>query len=322
MAKELKGGRPINLSNQPGCIIALSAPVFLAGAFLIEQSMFGRGERSALIGLGVFGGILFLVGGLILAAGVTKIRAARREQLRRDAHPVEPWRWTGQWDSPDLADINRNAAVFSWTFAILFNAIAWPAAYAAIHAANPGNHAVYFVLLLPAATMALLAWAIYLTVRRMKFGRCTLHLETLPGCIGGYLAGTIETPRPIHDANSVRLVLRCIQRTTTNSFNLNSGRSHRRAWDEPLWEKEQKLTGVLPQGIPVSFRIPPDRRATEKFSARDEILWRLSVHADTPGADFSAEFLVPIFHAEAAQPKGFIPEAEKLAAKLRATSSR
>src|SRR5206468_11930477 len=137
--------------------------------------------------------------------------------------------------------------------------------------------------------MAMLGWAIYLTVRRFKFGRSILHLQTLPGCIGGYLAGTIETSHPIHAATSVRLVLRCIQRTTTHSRSLNDGRSRRSTWDEPLWEKEQILSGVPATGIPVSFEIPPRRRATGKMSDRDEIVWRLSVHADTPGADYAAE---------------------------------
>src|SRR5207249_1863351 len=142
---------------------------------------------------------------------------------------------------------------FSWIFAIILSAIAWPAAWSAIHGANPGNHAVYFILLLPAGAMAMLGWAIYLTVRRFKFGRSILHLQTLPGCIGGYLAGTIETSHPIHAATSVRLVLRCIQRTTTHSRSLNDGRSRRSTWDEPLWEKEQILSGVPATGIPVSF---------------------------------------------------------------------
>ena len=119
------------------------------------------------------------------------------------------------------------------------------------------------------------------------------------------------------DLESVRLILRCIQRTTTSSLNLNTGHSRRSTVDEPWWEKEQKLSGVSPQGIPVSFQIPPGRRATEKVSGCEEILWRLSVHADTPGADYAAEFLVPIFNARSTQPEDFIPAAEALAAPLR-----
>src|ERR1700758_3654818 len=100
MMEELKAGQPIDLSSRPGCIVALAVPVFVGGGFLIEQSLLGRGERSALIGLGMFGALLLLVGGLILAAGITKLRAIRRERLAREAHPDEPWLWTGQWNSP------------------------------------------------------------------------------------------------------------------------------------------------------------------------------------------------------------------------------
>jgi hypothetical protein len=35
--------------------------------------------------------------------------------------------------------------------------------------------------------LALLASAIYFTLRRLRFGRSTLVLETIPGCIGGWL---------------------------------------------------------------------------------------------------------------------------------------
>ena len=85
----------MDLNSRPGCIFAFSVPVLVAGGFLIEQSFVAPGERSALIGIRVIGAILLLVGGLFVAAGVNKIRAIRRERAARQAHPDEPWRWTG-----------------------------------------------------------------------------------------------------------------------------------------------------------------------------------------------------------------------------------
>jgi hypothetical protein len=143
--------------------------------------------------------------------------------------------------------------------------------------------------------------------------------ETIPGCIGGWLAGTIET-RAALVADTMHVDLRCIRRVTTGS-----GRD-RMTTESTVWEDTQVLTGRLPPGkaggsaIPVAFRLPADVPPTERPDSRNEIYWKLRAHAAMGGPDYVAEFSVPVFHAAATQPAGFVPAADRVAERLRDAS--
>jgi hypothetical protein len=124
------------------------------------------------------------------------------------------------------------------------------------------------------------------------------------------------TRATLRDAEGVRLALRCIRRETR-------GRGkNRRTVERTIWEDEQTLVGKLPadraggSAVPVAFRIPHDCEPT-RDGYGDGIIWRLRVRAAMPGADYAADFTVPVFAAE--QPDEFVPQAEPLAARLRAS---
>jgi hypothetical protein len=164
--------------------------------------------------------------------------------------------------------------------------------------------------------LIILGGAIYLTVRYKKFGRSYFELETLPGCIGGWLAGTVRTKASLRDAESVRLALRCIHRETRGR-----GKSPRTI-ERTLWEDVQTLTGKLAidrdggNAVPVAFRIPGDCQPTLDRHP-EVIIWRLRIRAAMPGADYAADFTVPVFAER--QPDDFVPQAEPRAATLRAS---
>jgi hypothetical protein len=169
----------------------------------------------------------------------------------------------------------------------------------------------------------LLGIATRYTIRRLKFGRSYFEMETIPGSIGGWLAGTIRTSADLRDAENIRLTLRCVNRVT------RGGGDNRSTDESTLWEDEQIFTGKLPGDraggaasgttIPVAFRIPRDSQPT-RDSHHDDIIWRLHIRAAMPGADYAADFTVPVFDAE--QPETFIPLAEPQAAKLRASRAQ
>jgi hypothetical protein len=311
------GGSSLNASSGTGagCMTVFGLAFFGAGALVVQQAIFGRVKQGDRTSMGVFGSIFAIVGATIIAGGIWSIGTARRQNALRAAKPDEPWLWSPVWVSGMIPDKSGSTTIFSWIFAAIWNCVGWPAAWSAISSASAGSGAAYFALLLPAIGVATVAWAIYLTIRRLKFGRSTLELETLPGCIGGWFAGTIQTRGAIF-ADQVHITLRCIRRTTSNSKN-----SH--TTDDIEWGDEQNLVGRLPTGkqggsaIPVSFSIPPKCIPTESISARSEILWKLLVHAPMPGADYVTEFVIPVFDAPQTQAPGFIPAAERAAAKIR-----
>jgi hypothetical protein len=301
-----------------GCLIVFGLPFFLIGAFLAEQAIFGTVQKSSDRLPMACGGLLFAaVGAAIIMGGIWAVRSARRTRALRDAQPDQPWLWNSDWAAGAIPDSAGVGAIALWVFALLWNGLSWPITILAMREARR-DPKVFLVLIFPAVGLAILWGAIYQTLRRMKFGRSVLELETLPGCVGGWLAGTIQTAAPLAP-ESLHLSLRCIRRTTTGSG------KQRHTSESVLWEAEQSLTGKLDLGkhggnaIPVSFQIPARCRPTEQIASRDEILWRLRAHAAVPGADYAADFLVPVFDAaDRMQPQGFVPRAEAPAARLRA----
>src|SRR5439155_17480592 len=121
-----------------GCLTVFGSIFFLARAFVVEQSIFGvvdtRGTRLGMAGMGT---LFMAVGGLIIYGGLWAGRMSRRENAAREAHPDEPWLWRPEWSVTTISDSSNAIAIGSWIFAIIWNAIAWPAAFAAIHAATP-----------------------------------------------------------------------------------------------------------------------------------------------------------------------------------------
>ena len=220
------------------------------------------------------------------------------------------------WASGTVKDGSLSNVILTWIFALVWNGLAFGITFAVAMKQKAGTPDKYIILAFPAVGVLILLLAIYVTVRYLKFGRSRLELETLPGCIGGWLAGTIHTRAPLRDAEMIRLTLRCIRREERGSG------KNRRRWDRTIWEEEQVLAPSLPTGreggieIPVAFRIPSDCSPTFD-SPRDDILWQLLVRAPMPGADYAADFAVPVFAVR--QPPRFVPRAEAQAAKVRAS---
>jgi hypothetical protein len=240
---------------------------------------------------------------------------------QRPHHPAHvpggPWMAKKQWAAGRVYDNSRGPLILVWIITLIWNTVTWSIVLSdGRRQLVTGKPESYIMLLFPAIGLIPLAIAIYLTVRHLKFGRSVLELETVPGCVGGWLAGTIRTSVALRDHESVRVALRCVRRVTRGSG------KNRRTSESTLWEDEQTLIGKLAadrdggNAIPVAFRIPGSCEPT-RDRHRDDIIWRLRVRAAMPGADYAADFTVPVFVEQ--QPENFVPQVEALAARLRAS---
>ena len=192
-----------------------------------------------------------------------------------------------------ITDDSGALTLVIWLFALVWNAISFPTFFLALGKGDAGK-AIWLVLLFPLIGMGLLSVALYLTAQHWKYGRCELELETMPGRIGGWIGGTIQTTTVI-DVNTggMKIALKCINRVTTGSGK-NSN-----TYEHVLWQQQQTLTGKLPRlgtglGLPVAFQIPPDCAQTRDDS-RNAIVWRIVATASEPGIDFKTTFTVPVF---------------------------
>jgi hypothetical protein len=116
------------------------------------------------------------------------------------------------------------------------------------------------------------------------------EMDSVPGQVGGTLAGKITLPAELRPNGNFTLGLRCVNRVTSN----NSGSTSASTWEHVLWNDEQTASSDG-ANVPVAFYIAPDTPASDYSNGNNEIIWRLSAGAPTAGGKFDAQFEVPVF---------------------------
>lgn len=230
----------------------------------------------------------------------------------------QPWLRNRRWVSGRIRDQSNVFVFCSVLFSVVLNTIAWLAVVAAWRDRTHGLALLFFPLIFVALGAALLAWTIRQIMVRLKFGRSVFEMETLPGTVGGWLAGTIRAPAAFDAPKGIRLELECVARVTPRDFN-NKTSTH----EDILLVGKQSLSRNLPREggrtcIPIAFQIPSDAKPSGR-DGNSPVFWRLRARAPQRGADYDATFIVPVFHVPGASSTE--PKAETLAAPLRTAQS-
>ncbi len=265
--------------------------------------------RWELVGfLGVFGLVFFSVGFGIMMAGLLGGRNARKNQTLSGLHPNEPWLQDEKWASGEIRSGGKGMALGLTLFAVVWTLISTPALFA-FHEEFfiRENRAILFALIFPLVGLGLLAAAIYLWIRYLKYGQVTLQLQTLPGVIGGSFSGAIVIPKTLIATEGVRMALRCQRHVVSGSGKNRSVRV------TDLWSHEEIITDQrrTPTGgtlLPVLFQIPYECHEVDTSNESNKVQWKLEATAATPGVDFHAEFDVPVFRTAESDPDYVVPK--------------
>ena len=256
---------------------------------------FRNGEHDAGM-LVLFGLIFCAIGfGLMIAAVFAGRWLKKRSQLQAQ-HPGEPWLWREDWASGLIQSTDRATVLGAWIFALFWNGVSSFVFFVVPQELAKGNKGVIIALIFPVIGVALLVWAVRATIRWRKFGQSVFKMISVPGVIGGGLAGGIQIPHKLHASEGVRVRLVCLQRVTTGSG------KNRSTTENVLWEDEKVITKDPVSDprhtvVPVFFQIPPGWPATDS-EGNQTIVWRLEAKAKVPGVDYFAQFEVPVFVTE------------------------
>lgn len=293
-------------------VILLAGGLALLGLGVSQLQRAGGRPNAEAVVPGVIGAVLTFGSLAYLRFARSAVRAAAAEAARRAQFPDQPWKWKKEWQQPVIEAKTGGTAVALWIFAVFWNGVSAPAAWA-FFTGQIKSGAGVVVLLFPLVGLGLLWAAIYQTVRHRKYGRTRFVPSGLPGVIGGYLGGVIEVPARVVLEADARLSLKCIRRETRGSG------KNRRTTENVLWEREELIarekwvTGLGGTRIPVLFYIPAGQPDTDDRDRNNEIVWRLAASAATPGVDFATQFDVPVFATgeTAAPPEAGTPMLEE-----------
>jgi hypothetical protein len=269
----------IKFFGSPLCLAAL-----LAAMVAVTRARDGRWEQAALAasiaiacagaGIGAIWWVRFHARAPVVA-----------EQLRA-ANPDAPWMWREDWAAGEVRTSARHDANRLTVIAIAWCVATFPIFFIVPHQAiRNADNFVLPSLIFPLAGVVMLVWAMRMRQRTRENGESRFVMASVPGQIGGSLAGAIQVDRPLAVGREVALELACINRTTRGAWHSLT------TWDWILWRAEQTSMSDSTGAIPVAFMIGPDCRPSDDSNVRSRIVWRLSAKAGI----YRAEFEVPVF---------------------------
>lgn len=293
---------PATAGGGSGCLILFGLPFITVGVLAALLSLGYLPIDDAEINgprwlLTAFGGV-FASAGLGVAwlglSGMFRDRAARR---RKEEYPLEPWFWDHGWDkrwaeSGSLGPAIQGFVAFLF-FAAFLSMFNW---WAFFSDEGPWPLKV-FILLFDLIALAVLFGAIYSLFQYFKYGKSRLHFARFPFRPGHSLEGGLEANRRLLTADRIALTLRYIEEVTEVT-GTGKNRSSRQVL-YGLHEVKQEIDARMFQGgsvaeIPISLRLPAGDYAT-KLLETPRRYWELEVKAETPGIDYLARFLVPVY---------------------------
>ncbi len=259
-----------------------------------DAVLFPELRVSMLLFHGIFGGVFALVGAVVLIAGLVSIFGGGRARKLERQFPAEPWKWREDWASGVVKSDNRKTAVGLVVFAVFWIGISTIVLISMIASGgSPPVMAWLVILLFEAIGIGMLVWAIRELRVAKRYGAAELHLASVPGVIGGKLAGVVTLPDYAEPYEEYRVELVC-ERT------VRRGKSTTRVkeWSAELKLDPKKLPakrdGVQ---IPILFGIPYGLPPSEY-----PITWTLRVRGKQPGIDVDVRFRVPVFETAESRP--------------------
>jgi hypothetical protein len=231
----------------------------------------------------------------IIASAVLRIRKLRQEAILVEQYPHEPWKHRVEWSSGRIASSQVADAIGQTFLAVFWNVASFPVALIVPREVANGRYVALTFLAIPLVGAGLIFWAVISMARARRFGRAYVTLDTMPGRPGESLRGHIYAPKALEEAAHVGLTLTCERQYQASSGNRGTTTKTHVVWTNdsttPVIRGQTSTGDVMaavdigiPAGLPSSLR-----------GSGDEYVWLLSATAPLKGADFAAEFEVPVF---------------------------
>ena len=208
----------------------------------------------------LFGGFGF---GLLSWMWYSYGQETERER-RGEQYPQEPWRHREDWVAGIIRNDHHSAQVAMWAFALFWNLISWTVAVAMYTSDDKMPVWVYGIGIgFPIIGLGMLGYAVYLTLRHWRWGTSELELASVPGVIGGRLAGVIRLSRDPRPQDGFLVSLTYYKQRREKSSDGDS------TYEDPVWQAEKRITRTLDDSsgqnvaIPVNFSIPYDQSPSD-----------------------------------------------------------
>lgn len=246
---------------------------------------------------GIAGSVFLIVGLLLILHGIRGVLRAGNVKALANRFLNDPWNADYSWNAMGVNDDQAGrlvkiigGVIFLGLFLIPFNGWAF--------ASEVGFSLIQIVVgIFDIILIAGVSYATYLTFQRMKYGQTRLRFNTFPFFLGETLDLEFVSPKGIGLFEKMTLTLRCIQ----ERYEIRGVGKNRR---QKVISYETYCDQQTSQGpgeyrasdasLPITFSLPASGLETD-LKSRPPRYWELEVTAKTPGVDFKATYLVPVY---------------------------
>lgn len=275
---------------QPGAVRCRVNPADPDEAYLIPGLRWGMVFFHAGFAL-VFGGV-----GIGLIIGT--LRSWRRQQRGGDAPDEAPWKRRGDWAQGLVKSANRREAWALTVMALFWNVISWSLVLAAGRDVFKHGPVAIFLVVFPAIGVGLIIWAVRQQIAAARYGDAVFQMASVPGVLGGRLAGVIRLPGSDRPANGFIVRVLC-QRAVRQGKSTTMVTS----WQQERVLDPDKLPLVdVGHALPVLFALPYDQPESGAWHGAGNVQWRLQVTGSLPGVDVAVNFEIPVFKTAESRP--------------------
>jgi len=206
----------------------------------------------------------------------------------------KPWLREKKWAENRIVSGAKIQHYFLWGFAIVWIALTSPILFDfdEIWSKTQREPVTAIVFLFPLVGVGLLVAAFRSTQNWLKFGRTPLVLDPYPGALGGHVGGTIETAIAFDLEMIGSVTLQCL-----HSYVSGSGKNRSRK-ESVKWQSDgvcHVQRGLKGADFSFRFDVPDDLPITDIEKGSRYHLWRVTVHSELEGADFSRSYEIPVF---------------------------
>jgi hypothetical protein len=247
--------------------------------------------------IGSFGAVFGLAGLLFVIHGVRSAIHGSRTHSMAFRFPDEPWLADYAWNQRAIR--SETVGVFlGLVFCVLFMALFLaPFNWWAFWSKEGGAFVIAIVGLFDFFFLVGIVLYVRMIIQHIKYGVSQLRFAKFPFFLGDTIDVEFSNARGIGFYDKLTFTLRCMQeRYEMRGAGKNRGR---RVIKYELYADEHVKEGPAehrPGEVPMklSFRLPDGDFSTQ-LSNRPARYWELDVVAKTPGVDFEATFLLPVY---------------------------
>ncbi len=321
--KLLFGNVPRGPQESSGCVALFGLPFIVVGLIILG---IGAGwlpfkapeevrSRQVMI---LFGGVFAMAGGLLVWRTFTgKIREVQRRRALRNV-PRQPWFADHPWDpAGETSRVGLKAMrglvglLFFSAFLAPFNVLFFP-----------------FPAILLFDALAIAGWVVlvYYVVQGGKYGDSRLRYATFPFYLGSQAVLYLDGIDRLKGLRQLKVTLRFVEEAIELQRSSRSSSSQTVCYS--LYEDEQVFTpDQIPFGegsparffsfarqvdatasLRLEFPLPDDDKYETRMAVAPAHYWELAVKADTPGVDYSASFLVPVYRSPGSEVPAILPQ--------------